>query len=103
MIYCPVHKIKENSSLDLSAIFKNFGKVRACECNKCRRTYIDVCGLKTGSLGRTAKGYEVINLHKYYLFPKVFHVLDESQLNMFEYSTHSEPLCPPLRATCSIV
>ena len=20
-----------------------------------------------------------------------------------EYSTHSEPLCPPLRATCSIV
>ena len=22
---------------------------------------------------------------------------------MVEYSTHSEPLCPPLRATCSIV
>lgn len=82
MIYCPIHKIKENSSLDLTVIFKNFGKVRACECHKCRRTYIDVCGLKTGSLGRTAKGFEVINLHKYYLFPKVFHVLDESQLNM---------------------
>ena len=24
-------------------------------------------------------------------------------LNNPEYSTHSEPLCPPLRATCSIV
>lgn len=82
MIYCPVHKIAENSTLDLSSIYNRFGRVKACKCHKCKKTYIDVCGLKTGSLGRTAKGFEVINLHKYYLFPKVFHVLDESQLNM---------------------
>lgn len=82
MIYCPVHKIAENSTLDLSSIYNRFGSVKACKCHKCKKTYIDVCGLKTGSLGRTAKGFEVINLHKYYLFPKVFHVLDESQLNM---------------------
>ena len=82
MIYCPVHKIAENSMLDLSPIYNRFGSIKACKCHKCKITYIDVCGLKTGSLGRTAKGYEVINLHKYYLFPKVFHVLDESQLNM---------------------
>lgn len=82
MIYCPVHKIAENSTLDLSSIYNRFGSVQACKCHKCKKTYIDVCGLKTGSLGRTAKGFEVINLHKYYAFPKVFHVLDESQLNM---------------------
>ena len=82
MIYCPVHKIAENSTLDLSSIYDRFGSVKACKCHKCKKTYIDVCGLKTGSLGHTAKGFEVINLHKYYLFPKKFHVLDESQLNM---------------------
>lgn len=79
MIYCPVHKIAENSTLDLSSIYNRFGRVKACKCHKCKKTYIDVCGLKNGSLGHTTKGFEVVNLHKYYSFPKEFYLITNSQ------------------------
>ena len=80
MIYCPIHKTKENTNLDLGANYIKFGKVRACECPKCRRAYINVRGIKSGLLGQTSKGYAVVNLYKYYPFPREFYLVTNSQL-----------------------
>lgn len=80
MIYCPIHKTKENTNLDLGANYNKYGKVRACECPKCRRAYINVRGIKSGLLGQTSKGYAVVNLYKYYPFPREFYLVTNSQL-----------------------
>ena len=80
MIYCPVHQIQENSKLDLSSFFKGFGEVHACKCKYCKKTYIDVRGIKSGVVGHTSKGYDVVNLHKYYSFPKSFYLVTKDQI-----------------------
>ena len=86
MIYCPVHQIQENSKLDLSSFFKGFGEVHACRCIYCNKTYIDVRGIKSGVVGHTSKGYDIVNLHKYYSFPKSFYLVTKAQIKKLAQS-----------------
>ena len=57
-------------------------------------------------------GYSVLIFLKTYKFKVMLKNLNQfvditdqsiEKIILDEYSTHSEPLCPPLRATCSIV
>ena len=45
----------------------------------------------------------IIGTGKQEFFKNIEHFLNSFKFDVDEYSTHSEPLCPPLRATCSIV
>lgn len=83
MIHCPDHKDDSTPfTLDLTgSTYEKYGYVKACKCEKCKKIYVNLRGEKRGSLGNTTKGYEVINIHKYYYVPDKLYVVKSSDLS----------------------
>ena len=82
MIYCPVHNKGKSIKINFrhTKKYQRFGIIEACFCETCKKNYIDVRDIKDGFIGKTKKGYDIINIHKHTFFPSQFYVLEKKDL-----------------------
>ena len=95
MLNCPIHGEVKSIVLDLhkSFLYKGYDEVSACQCNLCKKIYVNVKGIKTGIIGRTKSGYKIENVYKYFCLPNKFYVITNDEFNKIIIDKNTIHIC----------